>query len=259
MLHDDPFDSLYSSPFLDEYYDDSDSITNYDSGLSSSEENLENGSKNRVNATFVKSRSDSQFEEPLPIPSEITRPLTKLSLDSESQIQRKKYVAKSTPPTSPQPILFHSSSDDSQAYSMTSYLNRVYSKDTDIRNYWSTAENSFREAFDLARDFKDDLSINCQNPNHASATMQKSAQNIQYSVSCPVSPQSKQRSSSLGLSQTKSYPLLRTCFSQEKLSDPLSARYGQRGMDLSHSTNPLKQLSGYSSQGLGTSLLPFCT
>lgn len=58
MLYDDFFDSLYFSLFLDEYYDDFDFIINYDFGLFSLEENLENGSKNWVNVIFVKLRSD---------------------------------------------------------------------------------------------------------------------------------------------------------------------------------------------------------
>lgn len=234
-----------------------------DSGLYSSQENLDNGSKNRVNTTLVKSRSGCHLyfeDEPVSYPSEINGPLTRLSRDRESRLQRQKSVAESTPPTSPQSKLSYSSLDSSLTDSMGSYLNRQYSKDTDNSDQWFTADESFRESFDSARDFKDDSSINFQRSNSVSATMQKSVKNIQYLVSPPVSPRSKRKSSSmdlhLNLSQTKSYPLPRTCFSQEKLSDPTSARYGQSAMDLSHSSNPLKQLSRYSSQGLGTSPPP---
>nr|XP_022292012.1 rho GTPase-activating protein 20-like isoform X2 [Crassostrea virginica] len=233
-----------------------------DSGLYSSQENLDNGAKSRVNTTLVKSRSGCHLyfeDEPVSYPTEINGPITRINRDRDHRLQRQKSVAESTPPTSPHSKLSYSSLDSSLTDSMSSYLNRQYSKDTDNSDQWFTAEESFRDSFDSTRECKDDSSINFQRSNSLSATIPKSIQNIQHLVSPPVSPRSKRKSSSmdlhLNLSQTKSYPLPRTCFSQEKLSDPTSARYGQSAMDLS-SSNPLKQLSKYSTPGLGTSPPP---
>ncbi|XP_056016327.1 uncharacterized protein LOC125673484 isoform X4 [Ostrea edulis] len=234
-----------------------------DSGLYSSQENLDNAAKSRVNTTLVKSRSGCHLyfeDEPVSYPSDISGPMTRLSRERESRLQRQKSVAESTPPTSPQSKFSYSSLDSSLTDSMSSYLNRQYSKDTDNSDQWFTADESFRESFDSVRGCKDDSSINFQRSNSLNSSIPKSIQNVQYLVSPPVSPRSKRKSTSmdlhLNLSQAKSFPLPRTCYSQDKLSDPTASRYGQSAMDLSHSSSPLKQLSRYSTPGLGTSPPP---
>ncbi|XP_062596201.1 uncharacterized protein LOC134257628 isoform X4 [Saccostrea cucullata] len=269
MRHDDSsVDSLErmyfddSSPNLAKSHISPSSLSR-DSGLYSSQENLDNAAKSRVNTTLVKSRSGCHLyfeDEHVTYPAEITGPMTRLSRERENRLQRQKSVAESTPPTSPQSKFSYSSLDSSLTDSMSSYLNRQYSKDTDNSDQWFTADESFRESFESARSFKDDSSINFQRSNSLTMNMPKSIQNVQYLVSPPVSPRSKRKSTSLdlhlNLSQTKSFPLPRSSYSQDKLSDSTSTRYGQSAMDLSHSSSPLKQLSKYTTPGLGTSPPP---
>lgn len=134
-----------------------------DFGLYSLQENLDNGSKNRVNIIFVKLRSGCYlyFEDEFVFYLfEINGLLTRLFRDRESRLQRQKFVVESISFILLQFKFFYSLLDSFLIDFMGFFMNRQFSKDIDNSDQWFIADESFRELFDFVCDFKDDLFIN---------------------------------------------------------------------------------------------------